>query len=193
MKTVVYTIPGTGTRFLLAMLEKVFGYEQVHGNKEFLGPDRDDIYTQFHVQAFFGQPNYKEDYRLDDIPHDIPVITSLRHPHSSTLTRARYGDAIDWSLRRWEKLIRIAEGRKIFTVPVDVALSRAALIKNLGVWIDAPSIASVEVDELLENWAPVGSGGEGKNPITVTDEDLSKFDFAMEWYNQELKRQVRGE
>ena len=193
MKTVVYTIPGTGTRFLLHILETVFGYEQIHGNKEFLGSAKLNVHTQFHVQAFFGQPNYKEDYRLDEIPHDIPVLTSLRHPHSSTRTRARHGDAIEWSLKRWKKLIRIAGGRGIFSVPVDASLNRMELIKKIGVFIESPVTVSTEADELIDNWSPVGSGGGGKNPITVTDFDLSKFDFAAEWYGQQLKRQIQGE
>lgn len=185
MKTVVYTVPGTGTRFLCDMLEKVFGYQKMDF-RSFKVSREPRVYVQFHVQAGFGRKPYQEDYKLDKIPHDVLTLTSLRNPKTAASTRGRHGDTLEWTIARWWLLMKACNLRPVFPIPIDSDLDHMNLLTLIRQRLDVslPSINKLEA--FVSAWSPVGGGGEGKNPLVFSEDDLKQLDFAVAWYESQI-------
>lgn len=182
MKVVVYTVPGTGTRFLCDLLETVFGYRK-EAFRDFKTSQDTHVYVQFHVQANFGRKPYQEDYKLDEIPHSVLTLTSLRNPKDAAITRGRHGDTLEWTIARWWLLMKACNLRPVMSIPVDSDLDRTKLLTLISQRLDVSLPPADKLEAFVSDWSLVGSGGEGKKPLKFSENDLKQLDFAVAWYD----------
>ncbi len=196
MKTALYTVPGTGTRFVADVMEGVFGYRHV-GHKQL--PDHPDalVYTwqhAYHLEDSLGQ--------ILSYPNDIRVVSSLREPLLSYATRSPHGTPLDYHVARWKNLIKFSDTHTVLFFPVDEncgsALSCAVwhrhLINRLGRHLGVPVKSEERRSEIVRDWPPLGFSGAGpKGHLNgIIDGVKGELDFAVDWYNERVSEIRQG-
>lgn len=197
MKTVLYTVPGTGTRFLADVMESVFGYLHV-GYKPFLDHPDASVYTLQHA-------HHLEDSlgRIESYPDNISVVSSLRDPLLSYATRSPHGTPLDYHVARWKNLIEFSDLNPVLFFPVDAdggpAISqynwRSGLIGRLGLHLRAPVKSWERECEIVRDWLPLSFSGAGPEGHLngLIDGAKGELDFAVDWYNEwvsEIRKEI---
>lgn len=188
MKVVVHTVPGTGTRFVCDILERVFNYKGITP-PEFMVSNISNVFILIHAYQ-------KPHHRIAEIKEGVPFVTALRHPCISFFTRQRSRsgnkETVEQCAARWHNLIKIVQERKALCFPVDVELDRAGLIMRLGAHVRA--WANMEVrDSIAKYWQPVGFNGvmpeqvEYRETGSVEGCDLTPLQAAVDWYNTQVE------
>ncbi len=190
-KALVYSVPGTGTRFANQLLEDVFGYEVVHVERlAWLEPQ--NIFIQMHTR----------NEQLHDLVasiHDLRVICPLRDPYRSFITRNyRKGYTASAPTRSmpkfveyWEYMIRESALMNVVFLPVDSDLDRTKLLQSVALHIGAEADKEA-LSEYLENWPRVGALGTTKVKLeyvehgTILGETPTFLDFAVDWYKARI-------
>ncbi len=186
MKTVLYTVPGTGTRFLANVMEGVFGYRR-SGYLQFLDHPEAPVYTLQHAYHLEGSLG-----RIESYPDDILVVSSLRDPLLSYATRSAHGTPLDYHVARWKNLIKFSDTHPVLFFPVGSAPTHYAwhryLIDRLGRHLDVPVKSEERREEIACNWLPLGFSGAGPEGHLngVIDGVKGKLDFAVDWYNEHV-------
>lgn len=188
MKTVVHTVPGTGSRFVCDILERVFHYKGV-SLKEFLETKESNVFILVHAQPI---PTPK----LLDVPGDVPFVVALRHPFVSYFTRMHtHKERIDQYAARWYTLRMALNWRDPVYIPVDADLGRLYLIEQMRNKIRANN-ESVNIearDGIVKHWHPVGSNGIGpeQHEFLMTGKvagyDFTPLQDAMDWYHTQVE------
>lgn len=196
MKTVLYTVPGTGTRFVADVMESVFGYRHL-GFGPFLEHVDAPVYTlqhAYHLEGFLG--------RIESYPDDILVVSSLRDPLPSYATRSPQGTSLDYHVARWKNLIKFSDVNSVLFFPVDAgggsalscAVWRRYLIDRLGGYLYVPVKSEERRDEIVRDWLPLGFSGEGsKGHLNgLIDGVEGELDFAVDWYKERVSEIRKG-
>ncbi len=192
MKTVLYTVPGTGTRFLADVMEGVFGYRHV-GYRLFLDDPDAPVYTWQHAYHLEGSLG-----RIESYPDDVAVVSSLRDPLLSYATRSPHGTPLDYHVARWKNLIKFSDMRPVLFFPVGSAPThyswRRYLIDRLGRHLDVPVKSEERREEIACNWLPLGFSGEGtKGHLNgLIDGVNGELDFAVDWYGERISEIRKG-
>lgn len=189
MKAVVYSVPGTGTRFLCNLLRRGFGYRgDAPGPFESRHPG-DDLFIlrHFHFQQEPVSP-----------PASIPVVIPIRHPVHGFLTRRReQGETVEQYAARWDRLRRFWAERNphLFIVddPTDTPLDRGSRLHDLIHVVKPAEVDPVYAESVVVDWAPIGRGpGEEQLEYEGTGRvqglDLSPLDEAVAWYRTLIGR-----
>ncbi len=194
MKAVLHTVPGSGTRFVSDILERVFQYRGI-GHPEFIATENSGVYILVHS---YGE-GHAQHKKLDTVG-DVPFVTALRNPVSSYLTRnaqskrdgvGYFETPTQWA-QRWSRLARVVEERGAFCFPVDADLDRVRLIERLGAHIRAWGRVGVK-EEIVKAWQVVGSQGavpeqtEYMQTGKVEGYDLAPLQDAAQWYNEQVE------
>ncbi len=196
MKTVLYTVPGAGTRFLADVMESVFGYCHV-GYGPFLDNPEAPVYTLQHAYHLEGSLG-----RIESYPDDVAVVSSLRDPLLSYATRSLHGTPLDYHAARWKNLIEFSDMRPVLFFPVDeycgsalsCAVWRRHLINRLERHLGVPVKSEERRREIVCNWLPIGFSGEGpKGHLNgVIGGVNGELDFAVEWYGERVSEIRKG-
>ncbi len=198
-KVVLYTIPSTGTRFVIHALRKVVGYRHAGNLEQFLSDPNNDVLTQFHVQNF-------PDNRLDRTS-EFPYIVSLRHPVLSFLTQRhsprRHPPQDGWmhiTVTRWARLRAATEGRDVFFFPVETegVKKRKALLTAMVKHVNG-ELNKKELDAVAKKWPVIGKTDFIHNEKrewlrTLKEEgvgsmagiDLTPLNSAVAWYASKI-------
>ncbi len=190
--TVLYTVPGTGTRFVADVMESVFGYRHV-GHKQL--PDHPDalVYTlqhAHHLESSLGQ--------IESYPDNISVVSSLRNPLLSYATRSPHGTSLDYHVARWKNLIKFSDTHPVLFFPVGSAPTHYSwhryLIDRLGRHLDAPVKSEERREEIVRDWLPLGFSGAGPEGHLngIIDGVKGELDFAVEWYDERVSEILKG-
>ncbi len=196
MKTVLYTVPGTGTRFLADVMEGVFGYRHV-GYRPFLDHPDAPVYTLQHAYHLEGSLG-----RIESYPNDIQVISSLRDPLLSYATRFSHGTPLDYHVARWKNLIRFSDTHPVLFFPVRADRGsfltycglRRYLIDRLEQYLGAPVKSRVRREEIVRDWSPLGFSGAGSEGHLngLIDGVNGELDFAVSWYAERVSEIRKG-
>ena len=196
MKTVIHTVPGSGTRFVADILERVFGYRDTeHG--DFYSSEDPRMYILVHAYAKGGHEAQHK--KIDMVLDGVPFVTALRHPVHSYFTRnarpkreGAYFETPEQWADRWRTLIRVVGERRAYCFPVEEEIDRLRLIDRLGAHVKMQS-NTVEQNDIVENWLPVGFQGPTNERLeyAVTGKvggyDLMPLNFASDWYNHQVE------
>ncbi len=217
MKVILYTVPGTGTRFMANILESVYGYREVDYTMFKVSDVNEDFYTRLHTN-----PEDREHQLFNNISGR--VVTTLRDPVLAYLSRAEtmvskeQAWTVNDSACRWARLMNVVEVRRFFCFPVSVGgrmfppgfLAKFAAERE--VWIDrltehikpTPSFLTAAhnfaLQKLLKDWDPMGESAEtfpdkkGEYLTTGRIEgiDLTPLDAARAWVKNILGGSVSG-
>ena len=184
-KAIIYSVPGTGTRFCLEFLCDVLGYTQVNSSQLSRSPAKSC--TQIHTSANYLKQLFKEN-------PDARIVTPIRDPYLSYITR--YREALseninvssledNW-IKRWKTLIEQTALPVIF-LPVDChEKNRIRVLHSVARHIGTNAIAKPFL-KYVEEWPKVGTIGEHeiKNEYlhhgTIRGERPIFLDFAVVW------------
>jgi len=180
MKLAVHTIPGTGTRFLEDILLKVLGYERTGVTRFQQAGDGALVYISKHIQ-----PHGYESDGIKGLPAHLPLVSSLRHPHLSFLTRHRASqgkETVEDHASRWARLMEVAARRPVHLFPVAEGDDQTERVQRLMWAIGVEDYDTPAMCRLLRYWTPVGSQGPA---LTSQGEmDLSSLDDAVQWFQE---------
>ncbi len=188
MKVVLYTVPGTGTRFMVRILESVYGYRSVEYPR-FRDSGEGDIYTRLHAA-----PEDQKHALIGNL--DGRFVTPLRDPVMSFLSR--YAVTVDnaaptWTVAdsacRWARLMGEVEKHRIFCfdVETDGYQNRRVLMKGLEAHIEPRKVNSEALEKLLLEWSPVGASEISPEKVEYLETGwVKRFDLrplapAMAW------------
>jgi len=183
---IVYSVPGTGTRFCRNFLENVLGYTHVTPNRM----DETNVFNQLHSGSI----------NLDKIMakySDIKLVTPIRDPYLAFVSRISLDRPVnDIGLQNnkascveyWENLIEMTRLYDTVFLPIDCAKNkRLHHLVNVGKFLGANTTRQFKV--YADQWVPIGS--QGTTP--AKDEYLKQgtiqgvkpifLDFAIKWIN----------
>lgn len=196
-KILLYTVPGTGTRFLSHILETVWGFRGgAYSDLAVVGSER--VYALMHAP-------HKEQLvarRALNLPQQVEVVSSLRHPAMAFITR-HYGhkETMSRCVARWDNLQELSRQRPITFIPVDqpwtiaqrVGLVTATALRMVD---DAPTFGTQAeaFAHVVNNWPQVGSEGmkaqhhEFLGEGVVVGLNLEPLARAVLFYNAQVAR-----
>jgi hypothetical protein len=186
-KVVVYSVPGTGTRFCNNFLEYVLGYT-VAGRVEKLTEPK--TYWQLHA----GKNNLDH---IMELHTDVKLLVPIRDPYLSYITRHHADRSGVYNMQRirnncieyWEALIDYSTRYPTAFIPVDCAednrLRHLVMAANhLG---EGPT---EKLMQYADEWAAIGSLGmtdtkrEYIERKTILGEKPTFLNFAVEWIDR---------
>jgi len=183
---IVYSVPGTGTRFCNNFLEYVLDYT-VAGNVDKLAEP--NTYWQLHIQA----GNLE---RIMQAHPDTKLIVPIRDPYLSFLTRRKADTSGIYTTEKalgnfteyWKTLIDYTICYPTAFIPIDC--SDDDRLRHLEV--AANHLGASPTDKLMQyanDWAAIGSLGmnDAKREYiehgTINGMKPAFFDFVVEWIN----------
>lgn len=198
MKVVLYTVPGTGTRFVANILETVFGYEAVSLGRFKNSTPVAPVFWQVHTDPLESQ------HRLLDGTGGR-FVTTLRDPVLAYLSRRRtmVSKTQEWlvedSACRWRRLIAEAEKRKIICFRVDAPPhDRLENMLRLRLGLGDPRVNRQASDRLFEHWTPISESIVTMRKLEYLETgkikglDLAPLDAARGWVDMITGGSVSG-
>jgi len=203
MKVIVYSVPGTGSRFCNTFIEEILGYK-VSYRRAFL-TDSDRCYMLMHsldANRNLEKPIPSTEERpIDEFMSKQPTIklvSPLRDPYLSYITRLEMGGMDDAEgkqtmINYWRVFIRkTAIYRPIF-VPVHCAPeNRLKLLQTTAQHIGA-QVPKLQLHNYVKEWHKVGTTGDSELKTeylthgTIEGEKPHFLDFAFNWVDSKHK------
>ena len=165
MKTLVLTVPHSGTHFLLRFLVGVLGLEGNSGGAREMNPKSNLDFAHEHPA---------EAMDLSSV-FDTCIIT-LRHPHK-TLQTARFRGATESVIRAWELLIDEQENYKktLFLVIDGPEEGRFPQLMAIAAHFNKQHLEPA-IKQYADEWLPVNE--------TLSEDDINAAVFAVRAYQQ---------
>lgn len=150
--TAVYSMQGTGTRFIL----KFFKH---HGNP---------IWHR-HVTRPIAEPEER-------------VIVPVRNPIDCLRTwkRNRYNFTDEEFIAKWGEYILKTANKDAFYFPLDIAENRRVLLLTHAIQFIGVEPKKDFIRQYAKDWAPVGAG-DGSD-VELEQSTIDALDFAVAWY-----------
>lgn len=197
MKVVLYTVPGTGTRFMANILESVYGYRAV-GYEEFKTSNHDAaVFIRLHTDPLDSQHQL-----INRISGRF--VTTLRDPVLAYLSRVRtmVSKTQAWTVPdsacRWARLMEEVGKRRMFYFPVDPMQINGDLMDCLSESIRPKRVNRGALGEVLGTCEPIGASSAGSEKIEylktgkIKGVDLAPLDPAKAWVECILGGSVTG-
>jgi hypothetical protein len=185
-KALVYSVPGTGTRFTKEFLESCLGYRAVPV-KEILGkPVKSRCYANHHVDASF--------YSFTAHHQELRTIVPLRSPVAMFLTRRVDMGGGERSRTHakcfWAKLKESLHRYNHVFLPIEEKFDREGKLLRVIKHLEAGIADPETFRRLCKSWGKVGSSGQKKERldydahgnVEVDGRDMSFLDDEMSWY-----------
>ncbi len=189
--TIIYSVPGTGTRFCKNFLEYALGYKQIQFAD--LTTDASSVYSLIHS----SKTNLIELMSIMSMNPAMKIVIPLRDPYLSYITRyCRVSSSIIEStiqdhkkdcIENWHGLIEISTRYQPIFLPIDCNENdRLRHLVDIGKYLGANT--PNRIVEFTNEWTVVGSQGittaksEYVEQGTIYGEKPTFLDFAVEWY-----------
>ncbi len=182
-KAVVFSVPGTGTRFICKFLQDSLGYTEIHGIDQLLAMDRETVFWSTHNwRAMEPLVNY----------HGSKMVVPLRDPYRAYLTR-RHAYPYDEGARThmaslWKILMDGTEGVDVAYLPIDAPnVDKHLLLQSIAIHLDC-GYDTESLDKIATQWLRIGSRGpsaardEYENAKLIGGEHVSFLKTAQDWY-----------
>jgi hypothetical protein len=184
--TLIYSVPGSGTRFCLLYLSQVLGYRT---------SKLEDLVT--FESGHLGQVH--TDYNdINDIvcrAKGLRVVVPLRDPYHSFITRTykpnwsptRPAESVPLFELWWHRMIEVTKTMDVIYLPVDrPELDRYKLLQSIATHCEVAPDPD-KVTKFADDWSKVGSmrvspqKEEYLEQGTVDGKPMHFLDFAVEW------------
>lgn len=195
MRTWIYSIPGSGTRFTIRYLADVLGLKPL-GVRDLAAASVDAmVYTQHHVMTDTN-PNNSAQVLLDAARDGLRVVIPMRSPVATAITRepTHKECTVERVKALWATLEKTIDQLDFVLLPLECPwFDHGRLLRIVARHVGAePDKAAVA--DLVRAWPRVGSGGD--RPLrteydrtgrtTIRGRDSAEFDDATELYLREL-------
>ena len=188
---IIYSVPGTGTRFCKNFLEYVLGYKQI-GLAD-ITTDASSVYGLIHS----SKPNLIELMSIMSMNPAMKIILPLRDPYLSYITRycrvtsstieSTIQDHKKDCIENWHGLIETSTRYQPIFLPIDCNENdRLRHLVDIGKYLDANT--PNRIVEFANEWTRVGSQGitvaksEYVEHGTIDGEIPHFLDYAVEWW-----------
>lgn len=182
-KAVVFSVPGTGTRFTYKFLQDSLGYTEVHGIDQILSMTRESVFWSTHSwRAMEPLAGY----------HGTRMIVPLRDPYRAYLTR-RHAYPYDEGARThmislWKILMEGVENHDVVYFPIDAPnVDKHLLLKSVADKLET-DYDEDSLNNIATNWVRIGSRGpsaprdEYEKDRTIGGKHVSFLKTAQDWY-----------
>jgi hypothetical protein len=196
MRALVYSIPGSGTRFTLQFLVEALGYEklQPHELQNHVIGDRQ--FTQWHVRR--GHSSLITDL----VEGGAKVVIPLRSPVATAITRESHlgPDTVVRVKDLWRILRERIDRFDYILLPVEAPwFSHLRLLELVAQHLQMEPNQEV-LEAMADKWPRVGCNGykpergryDWTGQATIQGEDSSVFDEETAWYIQLLAEFAAG-
>ncbi len=182
-KAIVYSVPGTGTRFVCRYLDTCMKYLRVVSVGTLMRWKTEQAYLQTHSKATLK--------RLEG-HHGTRMIIPLRDPYRAYLTRLNTfrsdADAITQTRSLWEYLMAAERDYKVVYLPVDhVNLDRRKVLKSVAQHLEA-DYDETTLNSFADVWLQIGasqptaSREEYESSKLIDGEHPTFLKEAQDWY-----------
>ena len=197
-KAIVYSVPGTGTRFCNRFLENVLGYKATSKVQLVTGVGNNYIlmHTVNESKHDLTVPLTNLSERaIDKLIHkatDIKLVAPLRDPYLSYITRLKYdmphsSEGKQTMINYWKIFIEKTAQYSTVFVPVDCMVNdRPKILHSIAQHLGA-QVPRLTITEYVKEWPKVGTLGNSKlkdEYITHGTIDGTKptfLDFVVRW------------
>ncbi len=192
-KALIYSVPGTGTRFATQFVEKVLGYKLMRLDRQLLDSHKKDVWSQTHADVSITP--------FIDSKQIVKFVVPLRDPYLAYVTR---NFKSGWTRRQkiqmqapyiklWETLIENVVKADCVFLPVDTDLNRIMLLQSVANHLDAKVELKLFFD-MVYDWPKVGTMGMSSEKELylktgmIRGEKPTFLDFAVDWYDATIAR-----
>ena len=188
-KALVLSVPGTGSRFTMNYLMSCLGYVKVSPEDLLHKPRYAPYCSLQHVNA--SPPIMKTLSKVEG----LKVVIPLRAPVHQFLTRvgeAAHAQRVrEESKVMWKRLVELQPDFDYVYLPIEEDMDRAKRLMLVADHLDAIPDELV-FDEIVENWAKVGSNGikrervqyDKTGAVSVGGFNMSFLDEEMAMYDK---------
>jgi hypothetical protein len=208
LRALLYSIPGSGTRFACKYLTEVLGYKKYAVSEFSEMPVTSRSLTQCHVDGSFMSARARGDnlvhHKLRAVADEgLIVVIPLRSPVATAISRMRDdgGRSVLQIREMWKTLAGEIDSFDHILLPVEAPwLDHRRLLKLVASKLDAVP-DPVLFEEMAAKWPRIGSSGlKGERDeyartgrTTLGGHDSSIFDEATAWYIRRLAHFAGGE
>lgn len=199
-RALVYSVPGTGTRFTNNLLEEVFGYRKVGPRELVKEPVNSQVYTHLHVNA----GTYLDLIKEMDPGKSIGTIIPLRSPVAQYITRHREMEkgerARVEALRLWNLLKESVERYDYVFLPIEeTRITNREKVARVAEHLETYPLSNAVFD-FCAKWEKVGSSGpkperelyDRTGSTEVDGGDVAFLDSLMSWYWKQVDGYLNG-
>jgi len=203
MKAIVFSVPGTGSRFCNKFVEDILGYKVSTERK--LLTDTDKCYMLMHSlnskNNLFAPVSYTAERRIDRFISSCPnikLISPLRDPYLSYITRLETDSALEplesklMMINYWRVFIRKTAIHRPAFVHVNCPKDDRQKVLQIAAQHLGAQVAKSQLLNFVKEWPKVGTLGDNE----MKDEYLAQgtidgkvphfLDFAVDWVNSKL-------
>lgn len=204
MRAMVYSIPGSGTRFAVKYLSEVLGYEQMalHGLSQ--KPMGAKVFFQHHVDSEEKRSDLASKVR-EVAKEGLVVIIPLRSPVATAISRLKLkgsgGHTVPEMLQRWRVLRQNIDDFDHVLLPVEAPwFDHRRLLELVAERLNTTP-SPEQFEDMACNWPKVGDSGtrparcryDRMGQTVIGDYDSSVFDEETAWYIRRLADFAEGQ
>jgi len=186
-KAIMYSVPGTGTRFAYKVLESCFCYTKTVGIENFLASNRERVYWHTHS---WGDVSPLAGY------HGARMVIPLRQPYRAFMTRRHTYPTMEGAMRQtsgfWTMLMEADKHFDTVYLPVDHEnLDRVLLLRHIAEHLEC-DIMTDATDRMAREWKKVGTmgpspeKGEWEKSRTIKGEPPTFLNDAVDFYYDKI-------
>ncbi len=182
-KAIIYSVPGTGTRFVCKYATECLEYLRVVSVGSLMRWPNDNVYLHTHSKSVLK--------RLMNF-HGTRMIIPLRDPYRAYLTRLKTYKSEEGAQTSmaglWETLMTAEEQFKVVYLPVDhVNLDRRKVLKSIANFMDVDYDEAV-LNQFADAWLSIGasqpsaSREEYERSKLIKGQHVTFLKEAQDWY-----------